>query len=99
MRTTKRAGSWWVVDVPPYRVDGETFTDYGPYRTPDEADADLAGLTRFYRDHPEYAGGTIPTPAPVPDLAAETPQPETPSPRDDRQRRRATELTQRTLFG
>ena len=57
MRTTKRADGWWIVDLPPYRVGDETFTDYGPYKTRDEADADLAGLTRFYRDHPEYAGG------------------------------------------
>lgn len=93
MRTTKRADGWWVVGLPPYRVGDETFTDYGPYKTRDEADADLAGLARFYADHPEYAGGTIPTPDPVPEPVADTPSPAASSPTAD------TRLTQRTLFG
>lgn len=59
MNSEKRADGWWITNVPTYQVGGATFTACGPYRTRDEADADLAGLTRFFRDHPEYLSEVI----------------------------------------
>jgi hypothetical protein len=88
MRTERRNGSWWIADVPPYDVDGETVTVCGPYKTRDEADADLAGLTRFYRDHPEYAGDAVPMSIPGTPQADAVQRSET-----------TTRVIQRTLFG
>ena len=50
MTLQKRADGWWIADVPVYQVDGESFTDCGPYRTRDEADDDRRGLERFWRE-------------------------------------------------
>ena len=47
--------TWWIEDVPPYRVNGETCTSCGPYDTRREADSDRVGLQRFFRQNPKYA--------------------------------------------
>lgn len=59
LRTTQHTdGTWWVEDVPTYRVNGETCTACGPYDTRREADSDRRGLERFYRKNPEYAAAS-----------------------------------------
>ena len=87
MKTERRADGWWIVDVPPYDVDGQTFTTCGPYKTKDEADADRAGLAEFQANHPEYTPDAVPTPKDETPEAGGTPQP-VPTAR----------LVQRTLF-
>lgn len=37
----------WEITVPPFTIDGETFTSYGPYPTRAAAESDLRGLQRF----------------------------------------------------
>jgi len=49
MRTVKRGNEWYVVDVPPYEVDGETCDWYGPYATKADAESDRLGVESFYR--------------------------------------------------
>ena len=87
MKTEKRADGWWIVDVPPYDVDGQTFTTCGPYKTKDEAESDRAGLARFYVAHPKYNGDAVPTPKDETPKAGGSLQPEP-----------ATRTIQRTLF-
>ena len=93
MKSQKRSDGWWIADVPAYDVDGETFTACGPYRTRDEADADLAGLTRFYKAHPEYLGDVIHPPE------HDSLWGDISTPQGDLQTDTGSRSIQRTLFG
>lgn len=55
MRVERRDDGWWIVDAPPYEVDGAIFTSYGPYATRAEAREDKAGLSEFFRRCPPPA--------------------------------------------
>lgn len=48
MRAIRRPGTknWWITDVPPYQWNGETHTEYGPYDTRAEAEAEMRGAER-----------------------------------------------------
>ena len=93
MKSEKRPDGWWIAHVPTYQVGGETFTACGPYRTRDEADADLAGLTRFFRDHPEYLSSTLPTPK------GDSLRQDISTPQDTPTTDTVSRSIQRTLFG
>jgi len=49
MRTEQHANGWWIVDVPAYQVDGDTFTTCGPYDTKAAAESDRRGMERFWK--------------------------------------------------
>jgi len=56
LQTTRHNdGTWWVENVPAYRVGFVMCTECGPYRTRAEADSDRVGLQRFYRRNRKYA--------------------------------------------
>jgi hypothetical protein len=44
MKTVRRNDGWWIVDLP------DSDPECGPYVTRKEADDDLRGLKRFYRE-------------------------------------------------
>jgi len=46
LETEKRADGWWVKD--PNNID------MGPYDTKDAAEEDRRGMTRFWKNNPEY---------------------------------------------
>lgn len=46
MKIVKRRDGYWIEGVPPYEVDGETFTANGPYTLRADAESDMRGLTR-----------------------------------------------------
>ncbi len=52
MKTVKRAGQWWITEVP-------GCLDCGPYETKDEAEDNRHGMERFVRhvDKPGYMTG------------------------------------------
>ena len=54
MRVERQEDGWWLLDVPPYSVDGQIYTSCGPYATKAEALEDKRGLSEFFREHPEY---------------------------------------------
>jgi hypothetical protein len=48
-KVIRRNRQWWITNVPPYTVDGKTFTEYGPYKEKDEARADAEGVARTFQ--------------------------------------------------
>lgn len=50
MRTIRRDGKWWIINIPVPDV-----TENGPYDRRDDADSDLDGLRKFFDRNPEYA--------------------------------------------
>ena len=50
MRTIRRDGEWWIINIPVPDV-----TENGPYDRRDDADSDLDGLQKFFARNPGYA--------------------------------------------
>jgi hypothetical protein len=59
VRIEKQNDGWWILDVPPYSVNGAVYTTCGPYDTKAEAVDDKRGLEAFYRQNPELNAVTL----------------------------------------
>lgn len=59
MKVEKRPNGWWITEVPPYYVDGELCTDYGPYDTKSDAEDSRRCVQRTL-DSMDKNDGTLP---------------------------------------